>query len=249
MSTRLPDAAYADALERTAARVAELTARLDPDAGVPSCPQWTVRDVVAHLGGVHGWARGIIAGGSPKDPRPEPDGELAQWYAGQAGALLEALRGADPDAPAWSFSGERTVAFWIRRQPHEAAMHLVDLQLAAGEAPAYEPALAADAVTETFDVMLPRLHADEPIAVSAPLLLVASDTGDRWLLRPSEAPGSVDYTHSTVDGAEPEEAAVTASAPAGDLATGLWGRTPYALWGIEGDRDVLDQLLRSGVTP
>ena len=27
-----------------------------PDDPVPSCPEWTVRDLVRHLGGVHRWA-------------------------------------------------------------------------------------------------------------------------------------------------------------------------------------------------
>lgn len=247
MSTRLSPEAYLSALERSSEQVAALASRSAADEPIPSCPGWVARDLVAHLGGVHAWARGIVAGGSPKDPRPEPEGDLSQWYAGQARQLIDDLRAVDPAAPAWSFSDDRTVAFWLRRQPHETEMHRLDLAMAAGENPTYDDELAADAISEVFDVMLPRMHAKEQVAISAPIRFVATDRGEQWLLQPSDQPGVVNYEHSTVVGTE--HAAVTASAPAAELVSGLWGRTPYALWGIEGDRAVLDELMRSGLTP
>lgn len=253
MTTRLPEDGYLFAIERSTAGVAELATRLEPDTEIPSCPGWTVGDLVGHLGGVHGWARGILAGGSPKDPRPEPEGELADWYADQARQLLDALRAADSDAEAWTFSSERTAGFWFRRQAHETEMHRMDLLLAAGQAPVYDETLAPDAVSEVLDVMLPRMQPDEPVAVTAPIRFVSGDTGDEWVVRPASDPGVVDYTHTTTNDAGQTDAAdpvaVTVTAPAGDLATGLWGRTPYRLWSIDGDRDVLDTLMRSTITP
>lgn len=253
MTTRLSDDDYLAALDRSASEIAELTARLDPTADVPTCPGWSVRDLIAHLGGVHGWARGIVAGGSPKDPRPEPEGELAKWYADQARQLLDALRATEPDTETWTFSSERTAGFWFRRKAHETEMHRIDLLLTAGGAPAYDEALAADAVTEVLEVMLPRMQGKDPVAVTAPIRFVSGDTGDEWVVRPASEPGVVDYTHSTTDDAGQTDAAapveVTVTAPASDLATGLWGRTPYVLWSIDGDRDVLDTLMRSTITP
>jgi uncharacterized protein (TIGR03083 family) len=248
MTTRLSHDGYLAALERSAAQLTDGVRRVAPDADVPSCPAWRVRDLVAHLGGVHSWTRGIIAGDGPRAPRDEPSGDLATWYAEQARALVEALRAADPAAPVWSFSGDRSVAFWIRRQPHEVEMHRIDIELADGRDAAYDPELAADGVSEVLDVMIPRRHADEPAAIGAAIRLVASDTGDCWLLRPSERSGVVDYQHGAA-GSVPGDAAVAATATVSDLVTGLWGRTPSTRWVIEGDRAVLDALLTSGLTP
>jgi Mycothiol maleylpyruvate isomerase N-terminal domain len=33
------------------------------DTPVPSCPGWRARDLLAHLGFVHRWATGYVAGG------------------------------------------------------------------------------------------------------------------------------------------------------------------------------------------
>jgi uncharacterized protein (TIGR03083 family) len=248
MHTRLSDAAYLDALDRSTNQVGALAGKLDPALGVPSCPQWSVRDLLEHLGGVHTWARTVIAGGNPKDAKPPLKGDPIEWYDEQATQMLAAMRDVSPDQPCWTFrQDERRAGFWFRRQAHETEMHLLDLAMAAGVSDDYLPALAADAITETFDVMLPRLSRDKPVAVSAPILLNATDVGTSWLLRPSELPATLDYSIGA--GAESADAAVHVSAPAAALLTGLWRRTPYEQWQVDGDRAVLDRLMSANVTP
>lgn len=248
MHTRLSDVAYLDALERSTGQVGALGRTVDTALAVPSCPGWSVGDLLEHLGGVHAWSRSVIAGGNPKDPKPLIEGDPIQWYAAQAAEMLAAMRAADPQQMAWSFrADERTAGFWFRRQAHETEMHLLDLALAADSGTDHLPALAADAVTETFDVMLPRMNRGAPIPITAPILLSATDTGEQWLLRPSDLPATVDYTF--VDSADAAQAAVRAAAPASALITGLWRRTPYAEWQIDGDRAVLDQLMSCALTP
>jgi hypothetical protein len=39
------------------------------DAEVPTCPQWRVRDLVQHVGAVHRWAVGFVAGATAPTPR------------------------------------------------------------------------------------------------------------------------------------------------------------------------------------
>ncbi|WP_320777618.1 maleylpyruvate isomerase N-terminal domain-containing protein, partial [Streptomyces sp. CRN 30] len=60
-----------------------------------------------------------------------------------------ALREAGPDAPAWSWAGTGTAAFWARRMTHELVVHGADAALAAGRAPTeVAPEVAADAIDE-----------------------------------------------------------------------------------------------------
>src|SRR3712207_7465665 len=49
---------------------------------------------------------------------------------------------ADPAAPTWSFTTDRTAGFWVRRQALETAVHRWDAQHAAGEPERIDPALA-----------------------------------------------------------------------------------------------------------
>jgi hypothetical protein len=70
------------------------------DARVPGCPDWSVRDLVAHLGEVQlFWSAAVAAGPAHKPPTEEqvgdrePRGELLTWSAGQTAALVRALRG------------------------------------------------------------------------------------------------------------------------------------------------------------
>ncbi|WP_134322974.1 maleylpyruvate isomerase family mycothiol-dependent enzyme [Cumulibacter soli] len=249
MQTRLSDTAYLDSLDRSTASIAALASSMDTASHIPSCPNWNVRDLLEHLGGVHAWSRSVIAGGNPRDPKPLLNGaEPVAWYADQAAAMLEAMRAVDPQQSSWSFRpAEPVAAFWFRRQAHETEMHLLDLALAAGEVDAHSPALAADGVSETLDVMVPRMNRDRRVAVAAPILFSATDTGGHWLIRPASEPAVVDYTYS--EGPAPEQAAVRVSATADALLTGMWRRTPYQGWEISGDVAVLTELMDSSLTP
>lgn len=145
---------------------ARITGEADPVAAVPACPGWTVADLVDHVGGVHQWARHAVVEGTP-DGQPAPlSGDPAQWYAGHARALVEAL--SDPSAPAWTFGTEQTVAWWQRRQTHETLMHTRDLLDAAGRVDEWrlDPDLAWDGVREVATEFYPRqvrLGRTEPI--------------------------------------------------------------------------------------
>jgi uncharacterized protein (TIGR03083 family) len=162
---------------------------------VAACPGWTLRELVEHLGGIHRWATQIVHTG---EPQPEQEGavsDLAPWFAAGAEALIETLAAADPSAPCWSFTRDRRVGFWHRRQALETVVHRWDAQRAIGEPAAIDPQLAADGVGEVVTLMTPRQIALERIPpLPATVLLHATDTGDDWILgdgRPSagvEAP-------------------------------------------------------------
>ena len=69
------------ALEQNARQLGSQAASVGLDAAVPTCPGWSVRDVVGHLGGVHRWAASIVADGREEPPQgdleqPPADDEL-----------------------------------------------------------------------------------------------------------------------------------------------------------------------------
>ncbi len=142
--------------------------RAGPDAPLPTCPGWRVRDLVRHVGGVHRWATGYVAG-QHAAPVPGPaeeemirsgppgDQDLLGWFLAGHQALVTALEQADPAMTCWTFlEAPSPLAFWARRQAHETAIHRVDAQLAASAAspggPAspggFAPGLAADGIDE-----------------------------------------------------------------------------------------------------
>ncbi len=144
-----------------------LAAQLTPatlDRRVPTCPEWTLRDLAVHLGRVQRWVLAIIAQGRteppPSDlapPPPPADTELAGWLRDTATALREAINRSGPQTRVWSWSGDDTVAFWARRMANEAAVHAVDAQLVSGSAAPLDPARAADGLEEWLWMLtLPR---------------------------------------------------------------------------------------------
>ena len=140
---------------------ADLVRDADLDAPVTHCPDWTVHDLVAHLGGVHEWAAHAVVAGdpdlSPEQPSATDSRELAEWYADRAARLLDVLTQTPSDAPAWTLNrDDRTAGFWRRRQVHETAMHVWDLEEALGQPRPIDPWLAWDGVLEVVDVLHPR---------------------------------------------------------------------------------------------
>ena len=206
---------------------------------MPTCPGWSVRNLVDHLGNVHAWAAGIVRTGAAGGGAPPIEGDLVAWYAAQAADLDAALLAADPLEPAWNFAKvNETKGFWIRRQALETLMHLVDLDLAAGRGTEMLAVEAADGIAETFEVFLPRMLAKgSPTDLAAPLSVIATDAGEAWTLTP--------YV-----GAPPAVSAGATSdhrleANAADLWLRLWNRGALAA----GDDDVVRRFLASTLVP
>ncbi len=156
-----------------------------PDALVPTCPDWTVRDLVAHVGGVHRWATSFIRTGRTTPTSLDedeaffitvPDDELVDSYRDAHAELLEALRCAEPDTACWTFlSAPSPLIFWARRQAHEASMHCVDAEASIGVPSSFPPDFAVDGITELPRGVL-RATGWTPGGRSAP---VAGGTSDR----------------------------------------------------------------------
>lgn len=138
--------------ERSAALRSSAAGALD--ARIPGCPDWTGRDLVAHLGEVQrSWAATVAAGPADKPVEDvkdaEPSGDLLDWSERSTETLLAALRAAGPDRGVWSWWGEPAVAGAVaRHQVQEAMVHAWDADEAAGRAGALPQRAALDGVDE-----------------------------------------------------------------------------------------------------
>ncbi|MDP9225679.1 MAG: maleylpyruvate isomerase family mycothiol-dependent enzyme, partial [Actinomycetota bacterium] len=164
-------------------------ARRDMRAAVPSCPEWTVFDLVEHIGYVHRHVaerlrRKTIEKGEPLEVVDAPSDELGviEWYESGLGALGDLLTATASDAPAWTWwPPDNTAGFWRRRMAQETAVHRWDAENATGTASAIHPELAVDGVDEFLDIHVPA--AEAPYVGPSGMVHIHRTDGDgEWLL-------------------------------------------------------------------
>jgi uncharacterized protein (TIGR03083 family) len=222
---------YTGSIRSDGAAFAELIRSEVLDTPVPSCPGWTLRDLVEHLGHVHRWARIAAATAAPPeassiDQAPEPtasagDGDaLADWLLAGVDELAATLAGLRADAPTWHpFPVPLLAGVWPRRQAHELAVHRWDAEAAVGPASPLDPALATDFVREYFEVIVPRvMDRDARTAPEGETIINLADTGARFVVRSTS--GSVDLATA------PTDLAQVISGTAQDVLLALWRRAP-----------------------
>ena len=226
-----PDEFFAE-IRSSARTLADIVRTQDPDLPIATCPDWSLRELAAHVGRVHRWAAETVttraAQRIPFDAVPDsqyPHEWAAQpaWLTGGADRLIAAIAEAG-SAEVWAFGRMAPATFWARRQAHETMVHRVDAELAAGRATVLDPALAADAIDEWLWLLRgprrPPLGA-APLTADAVLQMHAADDGcdpRGWLV--SVAPDGI----TVRDGHGP--AGVTVAGPAGRLLLVLVRRLP-----------------------
>jgi uncharacterized protein (TIGR03083 family) len=150
-------------IESGAAAIGALVAGGGLARPIPTCPDWTLRELAVHVGRVHRWAAQITAARAPAPPefRSLPDGRLpaepraaAAWLADGASRAVAAIGEAGAD-PVWAFGALAPASFWGRRMSHETMVHAADAALAAGLEPSLPAGLAADAIDEWLTVLMP----------------------------------------------------------------------------------------------
>jgi uncharacterized protein (TIGR03083 family) len=219
-----PDDVFRFIESQSAAAAATISAET-LDARVPSCPDWSLAELIGHLGRVQRfWAHAVRAGGSEREPPPEPEipddpTELETWFRASTRELLDALHDIAWDTRAWTWWIEdRTVGAIARHQVQEAAVHRWDAQLAATAKPDPLPAQLADDGVDEFCWIARQLRGPRPIAFHA------TDTGTT-LIAGDDSP------------------VVTASASASDLVLLLYSRVTANEVEINGNREVLEAFL------
>jgi uncharacterized protein (TIGR03083 family) len=152
---------YLDALAAQSALLAEALADADLTLPVPTCPDWTLRQLVEHVGWAHRWAAGIVSRRLTTAPdfdmpgpiAPVAPDELCSWLVDGAGQLIAAIRSVGPQTPVWSWADDQSAGFWARRMAHETAVHRADAELALGREFTLEADLAADAISEWLSLL------------------------------------------------------------------------------------------------
>jgi uncharacterized protein (TIGR03083 family) len=238
-TTSLAEALHA----RTAAFAATVTGA-DPDARVPTCPDWPLRVLVGHIGQAHRWSADVVRSGpspvpDPVDADPGAPETWADWLRQGADDLAKTVLDAG-ETPVWTFFGTQPAKFWLRRMLHDTTIHHADAALATGTAFEVAPDLAADAISEWLDMLANPVTASlrpdfAELCGTGQTLQLRPDQDPGWLI--AREPGGVRWTRET------NTADVTLAGPVRDLLLVLTRRLPADRVTITGDRSLAEHWL------
>ena len=226
-----------EAIESQSVRLHEVVGTSDLDEQVPSCPDWSVRDLGHHIGEVQWyWAENVrarnadVRSGASLTALP-PDDELQAWMGWCTESLLGALAESGPDAPCWTWwAAPRTAGAVGRHQAQEVAVHRWDAEGVGnpGSGRPLPAELAGDGVPEFVEIMI------GPAAevLGGAVTLVANDLGKHWRVEGAAAVARPGATRSAV-----------LNATASDLVLMLYRRLPVPDVDVVGDPMLVASLL------
>ena len=235
--------------ERSTALREAVAAASELDARVPGCPEWSLRDLVIHLGQVQRFWSVVVRAGEAAGPPsrdlvgdPEPQGDLLEWSAESTRLLLAALEETGAAALSWTWWPEsgapQTAGAVARHQVEEAAVHAWDAQQTIGKPEPIPATAAVDGVAEFLQVT----YGSEGAWPHRPARIVFACTeGPSWTLDLTAAGARVDPPASG-------DPVATIHGSASDILLVLFGRTPLETLRIDGDRTVVEQLQAWGDT-
>lgn len=225
-------------------RFAESAVTTGAGTAVPTTPEWTVAELVDHLGRTQVWVAKIIDqrvndfADLPADDAVVPS-EPEKWeafFGESAQRLANAFSDEALEAQLLNAAGDERSGgwFWLHSSLNEAVVHGFDAENAAGRAPDVAPEIAAELIENHLRMLtsptwaMQRAESAEAIRGSGQTLqLVAGDAG-AWLIE--RQPDGATWRPGT------QQADVTVSGPAGTLLLTLTRRLP--LDGVDVDGDV-----------
>ncbi|GAA0637806.1 maleylpyruvate isomerase family mycothiol-dependent enzyme [Kutzneria viridogrisea] len=201
---------YLTEMPAEAARFVEAVAGADTARRVPTCPEWTLADLITHVGRAHHWAADIVSSGAqqplPNEAEPPQDpAQHVQWVLDGAERLRSAVAEVGVHARVWTPTG-RGAGYWLRRIAHDTVVHRADAAFTTGGRYEVDPALAADGITEFLE-LLPALIAvrmspglAELPGTGQSLHFHATDLdGGEWLVHRVPEGISWEHTHGKAD--------------------------------------------------
>lgn len=189
-----PERARRAIIEHTR-RLAESAAAAGPDAAVPTTPEWTITNLVEHVGQTQNWVAEIIerritdptqlpteAAALPADPR-----QWEAWLSQSAQRVADALSDDAMDAPVFNAAadGRTGTRFWMSSVLNETVVHGFDGDNAAGRPADIAPDIAAALIGNHLAMLtsptweLQRSESAHAIrGTGQTLQLLATDTAD-----------------------------------------------------------------------
>lgn len=237
-------------------RLAESAAEAGPDAKVPTAPEWTIRDLVKHLGETQHWAAEIVERRvtdptlfpTEMAPFPADPGEWSAWLAESGQRVADSFTDEALEAEIFNPAGDERpgARFWLTSQLNEAVVHGFDGENAAGRTPDIHPDVAAALISNHLDMLtsptwaaLRKESADAISGTGQTLLWVATDADDAWFVE--QRPDGATWQNGT------QKADVTVTGPAQSLLLTLVRRLrltdEVTKISIEGDADLAQHWL------
>ncbi|GLZ48170.1 hypothetical protein Acsp06_43550 [Actinomycetospora sp. NBRC 106375] len=246
--------AYVDAVVEQTSTLAAWVDGQDGSAPVPTCPDWTLTDLVDHVGGVQRMVAMLVGERMTEPSRafarlvPGPT-EATRWRAWLTDGAAEAARAfaaVPDDAPVWDPSGGSAgVPFWSRRLFGEISVHRADAAATLGLPYDLAPEPAVAAVEDWLDTLTSRGYwenrpdfAEAMRGHGQTLHFHATDAPGEWLARREPDAVVLARAHAPAD--------VEVRGPAAALLLVLSRRRPLraaTTVEVRGDRALLDHWL------
>jgi uncharacterized protein (TIGR03083 family) len=233
----------------------DLVRGADLSVTVPTCPDWSLAELLRHIGGnlrsVETAVRTGTAVTAPDKQVPDlagPGGDdpaaLDSWLAEAAARFAGTLAKADPGSLAQVWTVQAPTAFWARRAANDLVVHRADAAVTLQTGYTVAPELAADAIDELLELI-----SDPEIAASSPALAELRGPGKRIHLHATDAdpelaaewlielgPDGFSWRHGH------EDATVTLRGPLADVMRVFYRRLPADSERVEvlGDPGLLD---------
>lgn len=234
--------------ERSAAFRAATASAPHLDVRVPTCPEWTLSDLVRHLGeGRRAWAATVAAGPAATAKSvperatavPAQREALSAWLADSTRELREA----GPDRACWTWWGAsqspQTCGAVARHQLQEIAVHAFDAQVTAGAPQPLPDEVALDGVEEFLSTCCatPSAWPHKPTAFD-----FHATEGPSWRLTADGDGARFARLPGTAADAPTEPAGASIHGTAGELVLFMHDRVPESSLRIDGDAGLIDLL-------
>lgn len=242
--TGMDEQGYREALAEETESFAALIGRADLAAPVPTCPEWNLGELAAHVGRAHRWAAATVAARAqlmlPFEQvegleMPQQAPAAADWLRAGAHLLLDAHRDVEPDVVVWNWMQPGPSLFWVRRMVNETAVHRADAALATGtpyELPVRRGVDVLDEGLHMVSFAATRALAPRYVALRGAgqtLHVCASDPeaeeAGGWLVRRGPEVVRVERGHADAD--------VTLRGPVADLVLVMYRRVDLDHPGVE----------------
>ncbi|MEV5282472.1 maleylpyruvate isomerase family mycothiol-dependent enzyme [Streptomyces sp. NPDC051993] len=242
--------------ERSTAFRTAVAAASSLDAQVPTCPGWTLFDLVKHLGGGDRFWAAIVGAGPADAPPAEATAAraalevprereaLLAWLSASTQLLLDALREAGPESGCWTWwpasQSLQTSGGIARHRVQETAVHTYDAQLSGGAPQPLPLGVALDGVEEFLFTVCgtPSAWPHKPTAFD-----FHTAEGRSWRLTvDGDGARSTRIPAPTATGEDSDAAGASVHGTASELVLYLYDRIPADSLHVDGDAGLLDLL-------